>query len=103
MREAIRSSLAFFQAPVWRDYIVASFGVNSTSTDAQLDAYSAASVNSVFHPVGTASMAPRRAKTGVVDPDLRVKKIVGLRVVDTSVLVRPGENLRCDVLADGFV
>lgn len=48
-------------------------------------------------------MAPRRAKTGVVDPDLRVKKIVGLRVVDTSVLVRPGENLRCDVLADGFV
>ncbi|KAF9460386.1 hypothetical protein BDZ94DRAFT_1311521 [Collybia nuda] len=86
MRDAIRSSIAFFQAPVWKDYIVGPFVVNSTSSDAALDAYSANSVNSVFHPVGTASMSPPRANRGVVDPDLRVKKVVGLRVVDPSVL-----------------
>lgn len=102
MRDAIRSSIAFFQAPVWRDYIVGPFAVSSASTDAQLDAYSAASVNSVFHPVGTASMAPRHAKNGVVDPDLRVKKVVGLRVVDPSVLVRIRACGLWWFVADGF-
>ncbi|KAF7344404.1 Aryl-alcohol-oxidase from pleurotus Eryingii [Mycena sanguinolenta] len=38
------------------------------------------------HVVGTASMAPVGASWGVVDPDLRVKGVKGLRIVDASVL-----------------
>ncbi|KAJ7187861.1 alcohol oxidase [Mycena filopes] len=37
------------------------------------------------HPVGTAAMAAVDASYGVVDPDLRVKGLRGLRVVDASV------------------
>jgi choline dehydrogenase-like flavoprotein len=33
-------------------------------------------------------MSPHGAQYGVVDPDLRVKGIAGLRVIDASVLVR---------------
>ncbi|KAJ7853173.1 hypothetical protein B0H14DRAFT_2354486 [Mycena olivaceomarginata] len=33
-------------------------------------------------------MSPRGAQYGVVDPDLKVKGIAGLRVIDASVLVR---------------
>ncbi|KAH6904173.1 aryl-alcohol oxidase [Coprinopsis sp. MPI-PUGE-AT-0042] len=39
-----------------------------------------------FHPVGSASMSPADASYGVVDPDLKVKKVSGLRIVDASVL-----------------
>lgn len=89
MREAVRNSLAFFAAPVWKGYIInALAGLNATSSDAQIDAYNAASVMTIFHPTGTAMMTPKHAKNGVVDPDLKVKKVVGLRVVDASVLVR---------------
>jgi len=38
------------------------------------------------HAVGTASMSPKGASWGVVDPDLTVKKVQGLRIVDASVL-----------------
>ncbi|KAJ7686500.1 alcohol oxidase [Mycena rosella] len=51
-----------------------------------LDAYIRANAGSVFHPVGTASMSPMGAAYGVLDPDLRVKGLVGLRVVDISVV-----------------
>ncbi|KAH6912226.1 pyranose dehydrogenase [Coprinopsis sp. MPI-PUGE-AT-0042] len=38
------------------------------------------------HAVSTAAMSPRGAKNGVVDPDLKVKDVAGLRVVDASVM-----------------
>jgi choline dehydrogenase len=41
----------------------------------------------VFHPTGTAAMSPKGAHWGVVDPDLKVKGVEGLRIVDGSVLV----------------
>ncbi|RDB17144.1 Pyranose dehydrogenase 1 [Hypsizygus marmoreus] len=86
MREAVRSALKFFSAPAWQDYIVAPIGISANSTDAEIDAYNSVATNTIFHPVGTASMSPKNAKNGVVDPDLRVKKVKGLRVVDVSVL-----------------
>jgi choline dehydrogenase-like flavoprotein len=44
--------------------------------------------STMFHPVGTASMTARDAVSGVVDPDLKVKGVEGVRVVDASVFVR---------------
>lgn len=40
----------------------------------------------VYHPVGTAKMGPDTDKGAVVDSELRVKGINGLRVIDASVM-----------------
>ncbi|KAF8066493.1 aryl-alcohol oxidase precursor [Lyophyllum atratum] len=84
MREGIHAARRFAAAPAWADYIVSS--TNNATTDAELDEFIRGSASSFFHPVGTSSMSPRGAGHGVVDPDLRVKGVVGLRVVDASVL-----------------
>jgi choline dehydrogenase-like flavoprotein len=86
MREAIRSALRFAAAPAWEGYIISPVGVNSTSTDAELDEYTRSTAGTVNHVAGTASMAPNGAPYGVVDPDLRVKGLIGLRIVDLSVV-----------------
>ncbi len=51
-------------------------------SDAELLAYLRASVVTLYHPVGTCAMGPR----GVVDTELRVRGVTGLRVVDASVM-----------------
>lgn len=85
MREAVKMARRFVAAPVWRDYIIAS--TNNATTDDELDQFIRNNTGSIFHPVGTASMSPKGATFGVVDPDLRVKGVAGLRVVDASVVV----------------
>ncbi|KAJ7497714.1 aryl-alcohol-oxidase from pleurotus Eryingii [Mycena latifolia] len=86
VREALKSSLRFASAPAWANYIISPLGINSTATDAELDDFIRANAGSVFHPAGTASMSPKGANWGVVDPDLRVKGLCGLRIVDLSVV-----------------
>jgi choline dehydrogenase-like flavoprotein len=87
MREAVKSAIHFTTAPVWKNYVISPVGVNHTSTDAEIDDFIRESGGSVFHPAGTASMSPKGAKWGVVDPNLSVKGLSGLRVVDLSVAV----------------
>lgn len=84
-REAIRSGQRFVQASAWRGFVVAPL-LNLTS-DADLDQYIRDTSITAFHPVGTAAMSPKHANYGVVDPDLLVKGLRGLRIVDASVLV----------------
>jgi len=53
----------------------------------------------LMHPVGTAAMMPR-ALGGVVDPELRVYGVRGLRVVDASIMpVIPACHLQATVYA----
>jgi choline dehydrogenase len=40
----------------------------------------------IFHPVGTAKMGTENDPLAVVDQNLRVRGIVGLRVIDASVM-----------------
>ncbi|KAJ7112895.1 GMC oxidoreductase-domain-containing protein [Mycena epipterygia] len=90
MREGIKIVQKFVTAPVWKDYIIEPYlpAANATS-DALLEAYIQQQAATIFHPLGSASMSAKGASTGVVDPDLRVKGIPFLRVVDGSVLPRP--------------
>jgi choline dehydrogenase len=56
----------------------------STRTDAEIDAYARQRVEVGHHPVGTCSMGT--GAQAVVDPQLRVRGIAGLRVVDASIM-----------------
>jgi len=85
VREAIRSSRRFVAAKAFEGYILES--LNTAETDEELEAYIRDNAVSFFHPVATAAMSPRNATWGVVDPDLKVKGVTGLRIVDASVAV----------------
>ncbi|KAI0321294.1 hypothetical protein OF83DRAFT_1161884 [Amylostereum chailletii] len=86
IRAAVKAAQRFMSAPVWDGYILGQFGAfQFATTDAEIDAYARATAGSVFHLVGTASMSARGADAGVLDPDLKVKGVRGLRVVDASI------------------
>ncbi|QZH76229.1 MAG: GMC family oxidoreductase N-terminal domain-containing protein [Erythrobacter sp.] len=55
-------------------------------SDAELDAYIRATGYTVHHPVGTCRMGDPADSVTVVDPQLRLKGIAGLRVADASVM-----------------
>ena len=57
------------------------------ATAEQLEAWVIANADTGYHPVGTCRMAPS-AEEGVVDMELRVHGVEGLRVVDASVFPR---------------
>ncbi|THH14424.1 hypothetical protein EW146_g5913 [Bondarzewia mesenterica] len=87
IREAIKAVKRFVAAPVWKDYILEPYGGFATAeTDAEIEAYARASTATIWHPTSTASMSAWNATSGVVNPDLTVKKVKGLRIVDASVL-----------------
>ncbi|KAK7014390.1 pyranose dehydrogenase 1 [Favolaschia claudopus] len=86
MREALRAAARFASAPSLKDYIIKPDSFDPAFSDAQLEEYIRANSGTVFHPVGTAAMSAKGAKFGVVDPDLLVKGVQGLRIVDLSVL-----------------
>ncbi|PPQ76937.1 hypothetical protein CVT24_009072 [Panaeolus cyanescens] len=89
MRAALRHAFQFLEAPVWKGYADGGAGdLKGKTTDDELDEYINAEAGTFFHPTGSASMSPRNAKWGVTDPDLRVKKVKGLRVVDASIFPR---------------
>jgi choline dehydrogenase len=49
--------------------------------------YSAGDIGTtIFHPAGTCKMGSEKDPTAVLDGDLRVRGVVGLRVVDASVM-----------------
>jgi len=87
LRSAVRSARRFLSAPIWKDYVLEPVGdIGNATTDAQIDDYIRGHAGSSCHIVGTAAMSAKDADYGVVNPDLRVKGISGLRIVDASVM-----------------
>lgn len=72
-------------APFVRQEIQPGTGVES---DAQIDAFIREHAESAFHPCGTARIGARDDAMAVVDPELRVIGVEGLRVADSSVFPR---------------
>jgi choline dehydrogenase len=62
-------------------------GADLTS-EAELEKAAADIGTTIFHPVGTAKMGMPEDRMGVVDDRLRVRGVVGLRVIDASVMPR---------------
>ncbi|KAF8989830.1 pyranose dehydrogenase [Cyathus striatus] len=86
-KEAISSAKRFIGAPVFKDLMLRPQGEFENVTDDQtLEQFIRNNVGQGFHIVGTASMSPRGAQYGVVDPDLLLKGAAGLRIVDASVM-----------------
>ncbi|KIJ48784.1 GMC oxidoreductase [Sphaerobolus stellatus SS14] len=84
VREGIRAARRFVAGPAWKDYIISP--VQNGTTDDELDVLIRGSAGSIWHGCGSAGMTAKDAGYGVVDPDLRVKGVEGLRIVDASVL-----------------
>lgn len=56
------------------------------ATDEQIDAWIRAHAETIYHPVGTCKMGAAGDEMAVVDGELKVRGIEGLRVVDASVM-----------------
>jgi choline dehydrogenase-like flavoprotein len=76
-----------FAAPAFAPYKPAELfpGVEAQS-DVQITDYVKRNLNTVHHPAGSCRMGPDAAS--VVDPELRVRGVEGLRVVDASIMPR---------------
>ncbi|HEY5858114.1 MAG TPA: GMC family oxidoreductase N-terminal domain-containing protein [Aldersonia sp.] len=86
-RDGLRRAFAIAAENPLRDHIVGPFGRPSDDVgDAALDAYIDKYTQTLFHPVGTCAMGSHAE--AVVDPELRVRGIEGLRVADASVMPR---------------
>jgi choline dehydrogenase-like flavoprotein len=80
-----RHARSILSAPAFAPYRIreASPG-DQVQTDADLEAHIRANVGTIFHPTGTCRMGID--SDAVVDPELRVRGLDGLRVVDASIM-----------------
>ncbi len=69
------------------------------TTDEAISAYARAVAHTVYHPAGTCRMGAPGDQGAVVDPDLRVRGLGGLRIADASVFpILPAVNPMVGVL-----
>jgi len=60
------------------------FGIRDGMTDAQWEHHIRSRADTIYHPAGTCRMGVD--EMAVVDPELRVRGLEGIRVVDASVM-----------------
>ncbi|MDX1444371.1 MAG: GMC oxidoreductase, partial [Gammaproteobacteria bacterium] len=85
LREGVRIAREIFSASTfasWRGKEI--FPGSDAISDAEIDAFIRRKAETVYHPVGSCRMG--NDDMAVVDDELRVHGIVGLRVVDASVM-----------------
>ncbi len=84
MIAGLRLALDICGQPAMRPFAAEPFNVPDGDGDEALRAHVARTTYAVYHPVGTCRMGTDDA--AVVDPELRVNGLDGLRVVDASVM-----------------
>jgi choline dehydrogenase len=85
--DSLRVARRIAQQPAFAKYAPEEYkpGVQFQSDD-ELARLAGDIATTIFHPVGTAKMGRADDPTAVVDPQLRVRGVAGLRVVDASVM-----------------
>jgi choline dehydrogenase-like flavoprotein len=84
---ALRIARAAFASPAFAQYEGTEVAPGpAAESDAELEAYIRETGYTVHHPVGTCRMGSPEDAAAVVDPQLRVRGIEGLRVADASVM-----------------
>ncbi len=88
-RHCIRLTREIFGQQAFDDYRGDEIAPGSNvQTDAELDDYLRQHVESAYHPCGTCRMGRADDRTAVVDSELRVVGVDGLRVADSSIFPR---------------
>jgi choline dehydrogenase-like flavoprotein len=88
LREGLRTALEIARQPALREHLpdldeaIADGTAPASDRDADLDTFMCEAAFSFFHPCGTCAIGP------VVDPELRVRGVDGVRVADASVMPR---------------
>lgn len=90
-RMAVRSACSIAADPAFAALVAEWFGPDARDlgSDDRLDGWIRAHLGTAFHLCGTASMGPISDPLAVVDAQLRVHGVEGLRVVDASVMPDP--------------
>ena len=88
MIDGVRMNFEIHSAPALRDWRRADFLAPASDSEADIVDFVQRRAHTVYHPVGTCAMG------SVVDADLRVLGLEGLRVVDASVMpaITPGHT-----------
>ncbi|KAK7039155.1 hypothetical protein VNI00_010059 [Paramarasmius palmivorus] len=84
LTEAVKAAYRFAAAQTWQGFIIEPFGPRLNTTE-DIHNHIRNLAMTLRHPVGTARMSSAKDTAGVVGPDLRVKKVEGLRVADASI------------------
>lgn len=87
MREAMRLGLLFSKQPAFQRYHFREDMPGVDVTDiARLDEFIREDAASAYHPCGTCKMGAKDDPLAVVSPDMKVKGVEGLRVIDASIM-----------------
>ncbi|MFN4059290.1 MAG: choline dehydrogenase [Paracoccus hibiscisoli] len=88
-RACVRHTRRIFDAPAFAQYRGDEIQPgDAVQTDEQIDAFIREHAESAYHPCGTARMGAASDPDAVVDPELRVIGVEGLRVADSSIFPR---------------
>ncbi|MEE2686938.1 MAG: GMC family oxidoreductase N-terminal domain-containing protein [Chloroflexota bacterium] len=105
LREAVRKCVDLLSDPAYSDIIETRIAPldNDLVSDQALDDWLLRNVSSSFHISGTCKMGGDMDETAVVDQHLKVRGVIGLRVVDASVMpdvVRANTNVTTMMIAE---
>lgn len=86
MRTAVRLSVALFKEMRAAGHQISGYRVPASDSDADIDAHIKRYARTTYHYSSTCRMAPEDdPKPGVVDDELRVHGLRGLRIADSSI------------------
>ena len=86
MVDGAKKLRTIMQAPALQSYRGKEIYTADIQTDAQWEGYIRARADTIYHPVGTCKMGAAHDPMAVLDAQLRVKGISGLRVIDASAM-----------------
>jgi len=86
MVEGVKKLRTIMQASALQSYRGKEIYTAGIETDAQWEDYIRERADTIYHPVGTCKMGSAHDHMAVLDTQLRVKGVLGLRVIDASAM-----------------